>query len=87
MTQGFNHSALLDITDANMAFADDVIISSDAASATKSPAKLNSWRADTIFSWSAASKSNFSTLEVQLVIALPTAARVIPGLQAPPAAE
>lgn len=83
--QGFNRSALLDITDANISLTEDLIISTDASS-TKSPAKLSSGRADTIFSWSAAFNS-FSMLEVQLVIALPTGAREIAGLQSPPTTE
>lgn len=86
MTQGFYHSAILDITEANITRAEDLIISTDA-SATKSPAELSSYRADTIFSWSEASSNSFSMLEVQLVIALPTAAKVTAGLQAPSAAE
>lgn len=68
VTQGFSHNTLLDVTAANIALAEDLMISTDA-SATKSPARLSSCRADVIFSWSAASSNNFSMLEVQLVIA------------------
>lgn len=80
--QGLSHKALLAITEANIDFEADLIVSTEA-SATKSPARLNSCNAFTIFSWSAPSNTSFSVFEDQLEMALPTAASAIAGLHVP----
>lgn len=82
--QGFSHNALLAVTEASIDLDADLIVSTEA-SATKSPARLNSCNAFTIDSWSAPSDTSFSVLVDQLEMALPTAASAIAGLQAPPA--
>lgn len=80
---GFSHNALLTMTADNIALKELLMLSTNV-SATKSPTNLLSYKAVITLSLSISYRRAFSMLSIQHNISLPTAAKVITGLQTPP---